>query len=253
MALDLPLPKKLYAHGWIMMKDGKMSKSKGNIVYPELLIDRYGLDATKYFLLKELQYGQDGVFTPEGFVERYNIDLCNDLGNLLNRTIGMMNKYYGGNIPKSNVKSDLDIELEKYVLEQVKNVEESMDSLHVSNALGEIWNIISRSNKYIDETAPWILAKSEVEEDKEKLKSVMYHLAENLRIVAILLNPFMKNTSKAMLKQLGIIDEKLLTWESMKEYDILPENTKVIEKGEPLFMRLDVEEEVEFIKEGMKK
>ena len=254
MALDLPIPKKLYAHGWIMMKDGKMSKSKGNIVYPELLIDRYGLDATKYFLLKELQYGQDGVFTPEGFVERYNIDLCNDLGNLLNRTIGMMNKYFEGNIPAlGSTKNEQDDELEVFVLEKVKQVENDMDTVHVSNALAEIWNIISRSNKYIDETAPWVLAKSEVPEDREKLASVMYHLAENLRIVAILLEPFMKQTSKKMLEQLGIKDESITTWDSTHTYGNIQEGTKVIEKGEPLFMRLDMEEEVNYIKEGMKK
>ena len=254
MALDLPIPKKLYAHGWIMMKDGKMSKSKGNIVYPELLIERYGLDATKYFLLKELQYGQDGVFTPEGFVERYNIDLCNDLGNLLNRTIGMMNKYFGGTIPSlANTKNDQDDQLEAFVLEKVKQVEQNIETVHISNALSEIWNIIARSNKYIDETAPWTLAKSELEEDKEKLQSVMYHLAENLRIVAILLKPFMKETSKKMLEQLGIKDENITTWDSTETYGKLHENIKVIEKGEPLFMRLDIEEEVNYIKEGMQK
>ncbi len=254
MALDLPIPKKLYAHGWIMMKDGKMSKSKGNIVYPELLIERYGLDATKYFLLKELQYGQDGVFTPEGFVERYNIDLCNDLGNLLNRTIGMMNKYFAGTIPMvGKTKNEQDEELEAFVLEKVKQVEENMDSVHVSNALQEIWNIIARSNKYIDETAPWALAKSEDVEDKEKLASCMYHLAENLRIVAILLQPFMKETSQKMLEQLGINEETIKTWNSAKTYGEIKEQTKVIEKGEPLFMRLDMEEEINYIKEGMKK
>ena len=254
MALDLPIPKRLYAHGWIMMKDGKMSKSKGNIVYPELLIEKYGLDATKYFLLKELQYGQDGVFTPEGFVERYNIDLCNDLGNLLNRTIGMMNKYFGGSVqPLGNTRNEQDDELEAYVLEKVKQVEENMDNVKVSNALAEIWNIISRSNKYIDETAPWILAKSEETEDKEKLASVMYHLVENLRIVAILLQPFMKETSKKMLEQLGIKDENITNWDSTNNYGKLEIGTKVIEKGEPLFMRLDMEEEVNYIKEGMKK
>ena len=254
MALDLPIPKKLYAHGWIMMKDGKMSKSKGNIVYPELLIERYGLDATKYFLLKELQYGQDGVFTPEGFVERYNIDLCNDLGNLLNRTIGMINKYFAGNIPMvDKTKNEQDEELEAFVLEKVKQVEENMESIHVSNALQEIWNIIARSNKYIDETAPWALAKSEEAEDKEKLASCMYHLAENLRIVAILLQPFMKETSQKMLEQLGINEQTIKTWDSTKTYGAIKEQTKVIEKGEPLFMRLDMEEEVNYIKEGMKK
>ena len=254
MALDLPIPKKLYAHGWIMMKDGKMSKSKGNIVYPELLVDRYGLDATKYFLLKELQFGQDGVFTPEGFVERFNIDLCNDLGNLLNRTIGMMNKYFDGVIPMiANTRNEQDDAVESFVSGCVRAVETDMDNLHVSNALSEIWEIISRSNKYIDETAPWVLAKSEAKEDKEKLQSVMHHLAENLRIVAILLRPFLKNTSNKMLDQLGIKDENLTNWESTKTYGVLPENIKVIEKGEPLFVRLDMEEEVNYIKEGMKK
>ncbi|NLC88291.1 MAG: methionine--tRNA ligase [Clostridiaceae bacterium] len=254
MALDLPLPKKLYAHGWIMMKDGKMSKSKGNIVYPELLIEKYGLDATKYFLLKELQYGQDGVFSPEGFVERYNIDLCNDLGNLLNRTIGMMNKYFSGEIPElKNTKNEPDEELEKTVLEKIKLVEENIETIHISNALSEIWNIISRSNKYIDETAPWVLAKSEDELDREKLSSVMYHLAENLRIVAVLLQPFMPETSKKMFEQLGIESEELTKWNSIETYGKLQSNVKVIEKGEPLFMRLDVEEEVNYIKEGMKK
>jgi methionyl-tRNA synthetase len=253
MALDLPLPKKLYAHGWIMMKDGKMSKSKGNVIYPETLINRYGLDATKYFLLKELQYGQDGIFSPEGFVERYNIDLCNDLGNLLNRTIGMMNKYYDGIIPENvGLKNETDEELEKTVIQKVQAMEENMDSYHISNALGEIWAIITRSNKYIDETMPWALAKSEEAEDKEKLKSVMYHLAENLRIVAVLLQPFMSNTAVNMFKQLGIEKENLKEWNSIKEYGKTISGTKVIEKGEPLFMRLDMNEEVEYIREAMK-
>ena len=252
MALDLPIPKKLYAHGWIMMKDGKMSKSKGNIVYPELLIERYGLDATKYFLLKELQYGQDGVFTPEGFVERFNIDLCNDLGNLLNRTIGMMNKYFDGTINSENlVKTELDAKLEEEVMDTVKAVEDNMESLHISNALSEIWNIISKSNKYIDETAPWTLAKSENEEDREKLKSVMYHLIENLRIVAILLQPFMPETPVKMFEQLKISDEEIKTWESTKTYGVIKGDISVIEKGEPLFIRLDMDEEVEYIKNGM--
>ncbi len=251
MALGLPLPKKLYAHGWIMMKDGKMSKSKGNVVYPELLIERYGLDACKYYLLKELQYGQDGVFTPEGFVERFNIDLCNDLGNLLNRTIGMMNKYFEGNIPQNvENKNEVDENLQEYVQQKIKAFEEDMESIHISNALSRIWEIISRSNKYIDETAPWVLAKSENEEDREKLKSVMYHLIENLRIIAVLLQPFMPETAEKMFKQLGIKNE-LKSWNSIQEYGKI-ESGKVIEKGEPLFMRLDIEEEINYIKEAMK-
>ena len=254
MALDIPIPKKLYAHGWIMMKDGKMSKSKGNIVYPELLMNRYGLDATKYFLLKELQFGQDGVFTPEGFVERYNIDLCNDLGNLLNRTIGMVNKYFGGTITKEGLtNTDIDNRIEEDVLAAVKAVEDNMDSLHVSNSLTEIWNIISKSNKYTDETAPWTLAKSENEEDKDKLRNVMYHLLENLRIVAVLLQPFMPDTPIKMFEQLKINDDKLKEWDSTKEYGMLEGNISVVEKGEPLFMRLDMDEEIDYIRNEMNK
>jgi len=251
MALGIEPPKKLYAHGWIMMKDGKMSKSKGNVVYPELLIDRYGLDACKYFLLKELQFGQDGVFTPEGFVERFNIDLCNDLGNLLNRTIGMMNKYFEGNIPENvGHKNEVDSDLENTVMSKVKDMENDMDTVHTSNALSDIWEIIARSNKYIDETAPWVLAKQEDEESKEKLKSVMYHLIENLRIIAVLLQPFMPETSTKIFKQLGIENEELKAWDSIEEYGRI-DGGKVIEKGEPLFMRLDMEEEVEYIRNGM--
>ncbi len=254
MALDLPIPKKLYAHGFIMMKDGKMSKSKGNVVYPELLIERYGLDATKYFLLREFPFGQDAVFSPESFVERFNFDLCNDLGNLLNRTIGMLNKYFEGKLPKlTHIRNDIDSELEKSVVEKVKLVEENMDNIHVSNAIAEIWAIISRSNKYIDETMPWVLAKSENEEDKQKLASTMYHLIENLRIVAVLLRPFITNTSNKIFEQLGIEEENLKQWESAKEYGKVKEGIQVVTKGEPLFMRLDMEEEVNYIREGMKK
>lgn len=250
MALDLPLPKKIYAHGFIMMKDGKMSKSKGNVIYPELLIDRYGLDATKYFLLRELPYGQDGVFSPESFVEKFNFDLCNDLGNLLNRTIGMINKYFKGEIPAYNGhQNEQDEQLETYTLQQIKLVEEYMDNIHIQNAIIEIWNIIARTNKYIDETEPWILAKNE---QNEKLQSVMQHLVENLRKVAILIKPFMNQTSIKILEQLGINAKELSTWESLYQYNILQEGLKVIEKGEPLFVRLNMDEEVEYIKEGMK-
>jgi len=251
MALDLPIPKKLLAHGWIMMKDGKMSKSKGNVIYPETLINRYGLDATKYFLLKELVGGQDGLFTPEGFVERFNSDLCNDLGNLLNRTIGMLNKYFNGEIPtKPSKLTDLDIELENFITERIKETEKEMDEAHVSNALDEIWKIISRANKYIDETMPWALFK---EEKIEELKDVMYHLVEVLRKVAILIKPCMEESSAKIFEQLMIKDENLMTWDSIKTYPELGSGLKVIEKGNPLFLRLDLNQEIEFLKNEMNK
>ncbi len=226
-----------------------MSKSKGNVIYPEILIDKYGLDATKYFLLKTLNNGQDGVFTPEGFVEVYNTELCNDLGNLLNRTIGMINKYFGGELlGKPGSLSELDKELEEYVTEQIDLVEQEMDEAHVSNALEEIWKIISRANKYIDETMPWVLYK---EEKKEELNSVMYHLVEILRKVAIMINSSMEETANAIFKQLGITDESLKEWDSLKDFANL-ENVKVVEKGEPIFVRLDANVEAEFLKEEMK-
>ena len=251
MALDLPLPKEIYSHGFIMMKDGKMSKSKGNVIYPETLMDRYGNDAFKYFLLREFPYGQDTVFSPEGFVERFNYDLCNDLGNLLNRSIAMVNKYNGGIIPeyKGHV-TEFDKDLEEFTLEQIDKYEKNMDKYVVNNALTELWQIITRTNKYIDETAPWVLAK---EEKKEELDSVMYHLVENLRKIAILIYPFMKETSLNMFNQLGIINEENRGYDTLKEYDKNLNNVKVIEKGIPLFQRLNMEEEVQYIKDEMSK
>ena len=251
MALDVPLPDQILVHNWFMMKDGKMSKSKGNIIYPETLINRYGLDATKYYLLRELPVSNDGVFSPESFVERYNVDLSNDLGNLLNRTVAMCNKYFDGKVPSyTGCVNTVDNDLEEFISNAIKNFENKITELEIANALQEIWTIISRLNKYIDETSPWILAKDENE--KEKLESCIYHLIEGLRKVAILLNPFVTNTSENMFKQLGITDSKLKQWDSIYTNENL-EGTKVIEKGEPLFMRLDAEEEVEYIKNEMKK
>ena len=248
MALDLPLPKQIYAHGWLLMKDGRMSKSKGNVVYPEDIIEKYGLDSLKYYLLRELTWGQDALFTPEGFVERFNSDLCNDLGNLLNRTIGMINKYFNGTVVKyPNVISEIDKSLEKVTNEYIEKIEKEYDTYHLSNVITETWGLIARTNKYIDETTPWVLAK---EEKTEKLKSVMYHLVENLRKIAILISPYMKDTSDKIFTQLNISDS-LKTWDSLKDNKLIT-NLKVTDKPEVLFARLDVADEIEYIKSIMK-
>ena len=248
-ALGLELPKKIYAHSWIVMKDGKMSKSVGNVIYPEALIDRYGLDATKYYLLRLMSFEQDATFTPEDFVEKYNSDLANDLGNLLNRTIGMINKYCDGIIPVNiTEKTDFDDILNEFAQNQISKIEKEMDSYHISNAIQEAWKYISRVNKYIDETAPWVLAKEP--ENKEKLNSVMFNLAEALRKIAIIVSPYIRNTSEQILKQLGIELDNL-NWDKINESNAIKENTKVVEKAEPIFMRLDKEEEIEYIKSLM--
>lgn len=249
MALDLPLPKTIYAHEFIMMKDGKMSKSKGNVIYPELLIDRYGLDASKYALLKCMPYGSDGEFTPEFFVEKYNSDLCNDLGNLLNRTIAMINKYNNGEVLKVSNENEIDDELEKTVMNYKISSEELLENFKFSDSLSSIFNIVSRSNKYIDETMPWVLAKDE--KDKGKLDSVLYHLVENLRITAVILRPYLENTSNEIFRQLNI-SEDLRSYESIDNYGTL-EETKVISKGEPLFVRLDEKVEIDYMINEMKK
>ncbi len=247
-ALGLELPKKLYAHSWIVMKDGKMSKSVGNVVYPEDLISRYGLDATKYYLLRLMSFAQDSMFTPEDFVERYNADLANDLGNLLNRTIGMMNKYFDGEIPTNvQYETEYDEDLKKVAETQIKELEDKMDEFHVSEAIQSLWKYISRTNKYIDETAPWVLAK---DENKEPLKAVMANLAEALRKIAIMVRPYMPESSESIIEQLGISKDDA-KWESLNNYNIIRPGTKVIPQGKPLFVRLDKDEEVEFIKDKM--
>lgn len=251
MALDLPLPKKIFAHGFIMMKDGKMSKSKGNVIYPEMLIERYGLDATRYFLLRELPFGSDGVFSPESFVERTNFDLANDLGNLLNRTISMINKYFDGIIPTENLQST---EFDAALKEQAESVrikyEESMEKMQFSVVLADVWTLVSRTNKYIDETQPWVLAKEE--SDKPKLGAVMRNLAESLHQIAVMLQPFMTSTPKRIIEQLGL-DDKFLAWETIETFgNTIPANIKVVEKGIPIFPRLESEVEIEYIREEMR-
>ncbi|MEB5680359.1 methionine--tRNA ligase [Staphylococcus epidermidis] len=250
MALDLPLPKKVFAHGWILMKDGKMSKSKGNVVDPNVLIDRYGLDATRYYLMRELPFGSDGVFTPEAFVERTNYDLANDLGNLVNRTISMINKYFHGELPAyQGPKHELDEKMEAMALETVKSINDNMESLQFSVALSTVWKFISRTNKYIDETQPWVLAKDE--NQREMLGNVMAHLVENIRFATILLQPFLTHAPREIFKQLNINNPDLHQLDSLQQYGMLSEAITVTEKPTPIFPRLDTEAEIAYIKESM--
>ncbi|MGO3521999.1 methionine--tRNA ligase [Leuconostoc mesenteroides] len=245
-ALGLELPKSVVGHGWLVMKDGKMSKSKGNVIYPEVLEERYGLDAVRYYLLRSMPFGNDGVFTPEDFVARVNYDLANDLGNLLNRTVAMINKYVDGVIPelltgKTSFDEDLVRTVEDAIVEYNKNFKE----LRTADALESVWKIIRRANKYIDETQPWVLAKDENE--KEVLSSVMAHLAGALRVTAVLLQPVLTQAPKKIFDQLGLdYSDKDVAIAGLT-FSKLPTGGHVVKKGEPIFPRQDVEEEVAFI------
>ncbi|SUN79819.1 methionyl-tRNA synthetase [Streptococcus milleri] len=247
MMLDLKLPERLIAHGWFVMKDGKMSKSKGNVVYPEMLVKRYGLDPLRYYLMRSLPVGSDGTFTPEDYVGRINYELANDLGNLLNRTVAMINKYFEGEVPVyvENV-TDFDADLAAVVADNLAQYHKQMNAVDYPRALEAVWNIISRTNKYIDETAPWVLAKDEAKRDD--LAAVMAHLAASLRVVAHLIQPFMMTTSNAIMEQLGLGADFDLENLNLAG---LPTGIKVVAKGTPIFPRLDMDEEIAYIKEQM--
>lgn len=243
MSLDQPPAKKLFGHGWILLEGGKMSKSKGNVVDPVVLINRYGVDALKYFLMREYSFGQDGLFTNEVLLNRLNSDLANDLGNLVSRTIAMIHQYNGGEIVGSDASTPFDQDLISMGTHVKTLVEYRIDELDFSNGLEEIWKFIRRTNKYIDETTPWVLAKSP--EKKAELDKVLYNLSESLRIISALISPFMPHTSAKIFEAFGV-EETAQHWDTTETFGLLAEGTKV-EKIPPLFPRIDIQKELEFL------
>ena len=240
MALDLPLPKQVFGHPWLLQGDGKMSKSKGNVIYADDLVDFFGVDAVRFFVLHEMPFDNDGVITWELMVERLNSELANTLGNLVNRTISMSNKYFGGVVENKGVAEAVDDDLKNTILEEAKKVDAKMNDLRVADAITEIFNIFKRCNKYIDETMPWALAKDETK--KDRLATVLYNLVEGISIGAELLFPFMPETSQKIKAQLNAPDRE---YEQLGEFGLYPDGGKVVEKPEILFARLDLNEVME--------
>ncbi len=241
MALDAPLPKQIFGHGWLVIDGGKMSKSVGNVVDPRVLVDRYGSDAIRYFLLREIAFGQDGNFTNEALINRMNSDLANDFGNLVSRSVSMIEKYFDNTLPAAQEVNEFDSGVQVLIQESIIQVETHMEKLLFNDALSDIWAIVRRLNKYIDETTPWVLAKDEA--NNSKLANVMYTLAEGIRIVSVMIQPFMPQTPIKVWAQLGIEAGELTTWDSIKEWGAISK-TLTVNKGDIIFPRIDVKKEL---------